>query len=158
LARVLIVGCGCRGSALAAGLIGDGHEVRGTTRREDGLAAISAAGAEAVQADPDRLATLLPQLPGVSVVCWVMGSAGVEALHGPRLQSLLDKLVDTPVRGLVYEAGGSAGPDLLERGAALVRAASGTYRMPVAVVGADPAGHAAWLRDMREAVAAVLAA
>ena len=26
------------------------------------------------------------------------------ALHGPRLQTLLEKLVDTPVRGVVYEA------------------------------------------------------
>ena len=65
MARVLIVGCGCRGRALAAALVDEGHAVRGTTRaRGVGSPAIEAAGAEAVLADPDRLATLLPHLPG----------------------------------------------------------------------------------------------
>ena len=61
-------------------------------------------------ADPDRLGTLLPLLAGVTVVCWLMGSAEGEdaaALHGDRLESLLAKLVDSGVRGLVYEAAGS---------------------------------------------------
>ena len=60
MARVLIVGCGCRGRALAAALVEDGHQVRGTTRSPDGLEAIVAVGADAVVADPDRLGTLLP--------------------------------------------------------------------------------------------------
>ena len=108
---------------------------RGRSRRSP---AIEASGAEAVQADPDRLATLLPHLHGVSAVCWLMGSARSPALHGARLQSLIDKLVDTPVRGMVYEGAGSAGAVLLEQGAAMVHAASETYRMPVQVVEAEP--------------------
>jgi nucleoside-diphosphate-sugar epimerase len=126
LARVLIVGCGCRGRALAASIAADGHAVRGTTRDEASLPTIRETGAEAVAADPDRLATLLPALTGVSVICWLMGSASSPALHGPRLQSLLEQIVDTPVRGVVYEAAGSAPNTCLEQGAAIVRAAGET--------------------------------
>jgi hypothetical protein len=82
----------------------------------------------------------------------------VGALHGPRLQSLLERLVDSPARGLVYEAGGSVEPNLLEQGAALVRAAGSTYRMPVQVVDQDPADRAAWLAAMRTAVTRLLEA
>jgi 3-hydroxyisobutyrate dehydrogenase-like beta-hydroxyacid dehydrogenase len=46
LARVLIVGCGCRGQALARELRAAGHAVRGTTRDAGKVAAIAAAGAE----------------------------------------------------------------------------------------------------------------
>jgi Trk K+ transport system NAD-binding subunit len=40
LARVLIVGCGCRGVVLARSLLADGHAVRGTTRRPERAAVI----------------------------------------------------------------------------------------------------------------------
>ena len=144
MARVLIVGCGCRGRALASALIAEGHAVRGTSRAEASLPAIQVTGAEAVVADPDRLATLLPELAGVSVICWLMGSAPSAELHGRRLQSLLEKVVDTPVRGFVYEAAGSVEPSLLEQGAAIVRAAGETYRIPVEVIEAEPESHVAW--------------
>src|SRR5919204_1401335 len=102
MARVLIVGCGCRGRELAAALRAEGHRVRGTTRREEGVEAIEATGAEAAVADPDRLSTLLPLIEGVSVVCWLMGTAVaapevIGAIHGSRLSTLLHRLVDTPV-------------------------------------------------------------
>jgi hypothetical protein len=111
--------------------------VRGTTRSQSQLPEILAADADAVIADPNRLATLTPHLDGVTVLCWLMGSAagdGVEALHSERLEALLETLVDTHVRGVVYEAAGSVDPALLERGAALVRRASETWRMPAEVV------------------------
>src|SRR5919197_1254182 len=109
--------------------MGEGHAVRGTTRRAAALAAIEATGAEGALADPDRLATLLPQLGGVACVCWLMGSAAgeprlVAAVHGPRLRTLLERLVDTPVRGFVYEAAGVAPAERLREGAAAVRAAA----------------------------------
>src|SRR5690349_2622086 len=119
MARVLIVGCGCRGRELAGELVSRGYAVRGTTREGSGCDAISAAGAEAVVADPNRLATLTPHLDGASVVCWLMGSAegeDVAPLHAERLEALLETLVDTHVRGLVYEATGSVDPQLLEQG------------------------------------------
>jgi uncharacterized protein YbjT (DUF2867 family) len=157
VARVLIVGCGCRGRSLAATLVTDGHAVRGTTRRPQALDEIRACGAEPALADPDRLATLLPAIEGVSAVCWLLGGVDHPPLHGPRLQSLLERLVDTPVRGLVYEGSGAAPSDLLEQGAAIVRAASQTYRMPVAVVDRDPGDHDAWLAQARGAVGGLMA-
>lgn len=137
MARVLVVGCGCRGRELASELRARGHAVRGTTRSESHLAEILAVDADAVVADPNRLATLTPHLDGVSVLVWMMGSAqgdGVEALHGDRLTALLETLVDTHVRGCVYEAVGSLDPALLDQGAALVRRAGETFHMPVEVV------------------------
>ena len=162
MARVLIVGCGCRGRDLAAALIADGHAVRATTRDPANTAAIAATGAEAVTADPDRLGTVTAHLQGVTVLCWPMGSATgaseqVAALHGPRLRSLLEALVDTHVRGFVYEAAGSVDRALLAQGAAMVRTAGTTYRMPVEVVDADP-GDGDWPEAMRTAVARALAA
>jgi nucleoside-diphosphate-sugar epimerase len=157
VARVLIVGCGCRGRSLASTLHADGHAVRGTTRGPAGLAEIEAAGAEAVVADPDRLGTIMVQLAGVTLICWLMGSAtGADDLHGPRLETLLERLVDTPVRGIVYEAAGSVEPALLASGAAAVGAAADRWRMPAEVVEADPAEHAAWLAAMRAAVERLL--
>ena len=157
MARVLIVGCGCRGRSLTAALLADGHAVRGTTRAETGLAEIEAVGAEGVVADPDRLGTILVQLAGVTLICWLMGSAtGAGDLHGPRLETLLERLVDTPVRGIVYEAAGSVEPALLASGAAAVRAAAERWRLPAEVVEADPADHTAWLAAMRAAVERLL--
>jgi 3-hydroxyisobutyrate dehydrogenase-like beta-hydroxyacid dehydrogenase len=69
VARVLIVGCGCRGRELAAALVADGVAVRGTTRDEASLETIEATGAQAALADPDRLSTILPQLEDVAIVC-----------------------------------------------------------------------------------------
>ena len=159
MARVLIVGCGCRGRELAWELRGAGHAVRGTTRAREHLAEIEAAGAEPALADPNRLGTLVTQLHGVSLVCWLMGSAAgptAEGLHGPRLRTLLERLVDTPVRGVVYEAAGSVAPELLAGGADAVRAASARWSIPAEVVDADPGDHEGWLAAMTGAVERLL--
>jgi nucleoside-diphosphate-sugar epimerase len=162
MARVLIVGCGCRGRGLAKALIADGHAVRGTSRDAAGVAEIEGVGAEGAVADPNRLGTVLPVLEGVSAVCWLMGTAAgereaVAAVHGSRLESLLEKLVDTPVRGLVYEAGGTVTAELLARGEAAVRAAGARWRIPVEIVEQDPADHQAWLAAAMAAVGRLLA-
>ncbi len=80
---------------------------------------------------------------------WLLGSASgdsaaTEAIHGPRLERLLEKLVDSPVRAFVYEATGSAPAEQLAAGSRLVRAAGERWRIPVAVVDADPGGPEAW--------------
>jgi uncharacterized protein YbjT (DUF2867 family) len=139
VARVLIVGCGCRGRALAAELAAAGNAVRGTTRDPANADAIAAAGAEPYVGDPDRIATLMEALPGVTVVCWLLGRVAVPDLHGPRLRMLLERLVDTPVRGVVYERGTAEG----ERGA---RAAAATWHIPVEVVDDEVAAGAAVAR------------
>jgi len=162
MARALIVGCGGRGLALAEDLSRDGHAVRGTSRDPARVAMIEAAGAEGVQADPDRLGTLLPHLARVTVVCWLMGTArgdeqDVLAIHSTRLESLLAKLVDSGVRGLVYEGAGTVPAAVLVAGGETTRTAGSAHRMPVAVTGDDPADHAAWLSGMRSAIDSVLA-
>lgn len=156
---MLIVGCGCRGRELAWELRAAGHAVRGTTRERDHLPEIEAAGAEPVLADPDRLGTLMTQLHGVSLVCWLMGSAeggSAEGLHGPRLRTLLERLVDTPVRGVVYEAAGSLPPELLAGGAAAVREASVRWSIPAEIVEVDPSDREDWLAGMTGAVERLL--
>jgi uncharacterized protein YbjT (DUF2867 family) len=155
------VGCGCRGRELARTLAAEGHAVRGTTREPARLEHIEAAGAEPVLADPDRLATLLPAIEGVSAICWLLGTAmgdpdAVAELHGARLSSLLERLVDTPVRGFVYEGAGSVPPNVIEAGAAIVRKAAETYRMPVETVERDPADADAWLSATKASLARVL--
>jgi uncharacterized protein YbjT (DUF2867 family) len=161
MARVLIVGCGCRGRELATALIAGGHGVRGTTRHSDELGAIEAAGAEAALADPDKLGTLLPALEGVSAVCWLLGSArgepeAVASLHGARFPSLLERLVDTPVRGIVYEAAGTAPAEALSRGAAAAREAGERWRIRVELLERDPGDHQAWLEAATGAVRRLL--
>jgi uncharacterized protein YbjT (DUF2867 family) len=156
VARILLVGCGCRGRALA-GALGE-HAVRGTTRSADRVAALEAAGVEGVVADPDRLATLVPALTGVTVVCWLMGTAtDSPAVHGDRLRTLTEHLVDTPVRGLVYEAAGTVEPALLAEGAQIVREASRKWRIPAEVVDVDPAAQDEWTAAMKAAIARLLA-
>jgi prephenate dehydrogenase len=155
VARVLIVGCGCRGLALARAL--PEHAIRATTRSPERARELRAAGIDAAVADPDRLATLVPALAGVTVVCWLMGSAADSPqVHGERLQTLMEHLVDTPVRGFVYEAAGSVEPSLFEQGAQIVRAASEIWRIRAEVVSADPAAHDEWLGAMKGAVEGTL--
>jgi putative NADH-flavin reductase len=154
MARILIVGCGCRGQALANALSDEGHAVRGTTRDAARATELAAAGIEAVVADPDRLVTMMPAIDGVSVVCWLMGTADAPALHGPRLESMLEHIVDTPARGLVYETGGLERPE----GVAAAERLSATYAMPVEVVTDTPEPHDQWLTAMVAAVAKVLSA
>jgi hypothetical protein len=139
LARSLIVGCGCRGRELGTELDGLGWRVRGTARTGEGLGAIEAAGLEAAEADPDRPGTVLDLCGDVAVVVWLLGSATgtadeVSAIHGPRLERLLEKLVDSPVRGFAYEEEGSADAALLAAGRRIVERAGETWRIPVAML------------------------
>jgi nucleoside-diphosphate-sugar epimerase len=134
VARALIVGCGCRGRELGERLLADGWAVRGTSRRAEGLAAIEAAGIEAAPADPDRPGTILELVNDVAVLVLLLGSArgsGEElaAIHGPRLERLMEHLVETPVRGIVYEG--------MKAGGEVVEAAGRTWRIPVEIAGSD---------------------
>ena len=126
------------------------------------MAEIAGRGAEAVVGDPDRLATLASALEHVSVACVLLGSATGAAgaladLHGPRLEMLLSRLLDTTVRGVVYEAAGTVDPTLLRAGATQVRNACSHSRIPVALIEADPADHDGWVSAAAGAVEDVLA-
>ena len=127
--------------------------MRGTSRRGEGLAAIEAAGIEAVLADPDRPGTLLELAGDVAVVFYLLGSAvgepeALAAIHGPRLERLLEHLVDTPVRGFAYEASGSVDPAVLGAGAELVRTASRTWHIPVEILDGSHDDAGEWSQEM----------
>ena len=146
MARALIVGCGCRGRELGQRLAGRGWAVRGTTRDPAGVAKIEAAGIEAAIADPNRIGTVLDHVADVAIVCWLLASAegepeAVAALNGPRLERLLEELVDTPVRGVASEAGEKA-----------LAEANARWRIPYALIRAEPGDHSAWADDAEAAV------
>jgi uncharacterized protein YbjT (DUF2867 family) len=157
VARCLIVGCGCRGLELARALRAVGHAVRGTTRDPARRAEIEAAGAEPFVGDPNRVGTLAPALAHVGVACILLGSASgtdqeLTALHDTRLDMLLERMLDTTVRGVVYQAAGSVDPATLSHGAARVRYACERSLIPYELLTTDPAADEAWLS---QAVAAV---
>jgi uncharacterized protein YbjT (DUF2867 family) len=153
VARALIVGCGCSGRALGSELRDEGWEVRGTSRDAEGLAAIEAAGIEPARADPERPETVLDLVGDVAVVIWLLGSAigsaeNLAAIHGPRLEGLLERLVDTPVRGFVYEGAGSVDAAVLATGAELARNAERTWRIPVAATETPRSEGPSWVEEL----------
>jgi nucleoside-diphosphate-sugar epimerase len=163
LARCLIIGCGCRGLALAGELRARGHAVRATTRDPGRLDALGAGGCEAVLADPDRVATLAPAFEHVGVAFVLLGSAvadssQLEALHTTRLDMLLLRMLDSTVRGIVYEASGSVDGGLLRGGADRVKAFCEDSMIPYVLINADPRDYAVWVRAAAGAVDAVLGA
>jgi uncharacterized protein YbjT (DUF2867 family) len=161
VARALIVGCGCHGRELGHELAKRGWRVRGTSRRPEGAEAIEAAGLEPAIADPDRAGTILELCGDVGVVVWLLGSAGgaaegVSAIHGPRLESLLEKLVDSPVRGFAYESSGPVDPAVLAEGARITERAGERYRIPVTRL-AGARDESGWAERTADAVAGLLA-
>lgn len=159
MARALIVGCGCRGRGLGTELIAHGWQLRGSSRSAAGGKLIESAGIEAAEADPDHPGTVLDLVGDVTVVVWLLGSATgsrelIEAIHGSRLERLLEKLVDTPVRGFAYEATGSVAPELLAQGRKLVAGAGARWRIPVGFL-EDPPGDA-WAGDAADRVLGLL--
>jgi uncharacterized protein YbjT (DUF2867 family) len=162
VARALLVGCGCRGRELGSRLLQEGWQVRGTARRETGLAAIEAAGIEPVLADPDRVATVLDHIEGVTAIGWLLGSARgaprtIAALHGTRVERLCEELADTPVRGVVYEAAGSVDADRLGGGERILRDAFERWRLRFEPVRQDPGEWRAWVDDAADAFNRVVA-
>ena len=113
--------------------------------------------------DPDRVATLVGALEHVAVTYVLLGSAtgdpdDVADLHGSRLGMLLERSLDTTVRGIVYEASGSVDPAVLRAGAERVRSACLRSSIPYLILDVDPSDHAAWLSAATGAVDRVLGA
>ena len=155
--RVLLIGGGCRGLALAERLVADGHAVRAVTRDEAHRARIEAAGAECWIGDPDVVGTLRYALENVTILVWARGTASgseeaVAALHGSRLEMMLSKSIDTTVRGIVYEACGTVAPAILEAGVEELRRACDLNEIPFEVLAADPAHADRWAAAARGAI------
>jgi hypothetical protein len=112
--------------------------------------------------DPDRIATIAPAFDHTGVACVLLGSASgspeaLAALHGTRLDMLLERMLDTTVRGIVYEAVGTVDADLLASGAERVRYACERSLIPYVLLRADPDEHPDWRHEAIAAVERVLA-
>ena len=134
-----------------------GLTVRGTTRSPARRSLIEATGAEAIVGDPDRVATLARALDHVSVACILLGSAvgereQIAALHSSRLEMLLQRMLDTTVRGIVYETAGSVDEAILRRGSEVVRATCEGSRIRFAFLTADQTDYSRWLAAAAAAV------
>ena len=115
MARFLIVGAGsCRALALTRELVAEGHAVRGVTRGAH-KAAIEEAGGEAWIGDPDVVGTLRYATENATLLLWLLGEVEQDDLHGSRLEMMLERTIDTTVRGFVYEAGPPEGVAVVER-------------------------------------------
>jgi len=136
--------------------------VRITTRAQGHRAAIEETGAECWLGTPDRLATLRGALENVTIACWMLGTATgstaeLQALHSSRLRFFLGQVIDTTVRGFIYEAGGtSIRSQALDQGAQIARELAELNAIPLAVLTADPADADAWLTDARAAIELLL--
>lgn len=186
MARILIVGGGCRGRRFAERMVQQGHAVRATTRTEAGRATIEATGAECWIGTPDRLATLRGALENVTVGCWMLACARgsedeLDALHASRLEFFLSQAIDTTARGLIYDAWAVPGEDadradarrpssqLLAEGTRVFRSLTELNAIPAVVLGGgdgsagsrevgEGSEDAAWVTAASVAVAALLGA
>jgi hypothetical protein len=146
MARLLVLGGSShRAISLARDLTPQGHAVRAVTRSEANRERIEAAGAECWIGDPDVVGTIRYALENVTLLLHLLGSAPDEELHGSRLHMLLERTIDTTVRGMVYEAG---------PGLALVEKMTAYNEIPLRVV---QHGAPDWDAVTREAITDLLA-
>jgi hypothetical protein len=148
--RALLVGGGTAGLALTRTLAADGHAVRFVTRHERFRDAIEAAGGECYVGDPDRVGSLRYGLDNVTVLLWLMGKAPDGDLHGSRLTMMMERTIDTTVRGVVYEG--------TPEGAAEVARMADYNEIPHAILDASREDEDAWVAAVLAAIDGVLAA
>jgi hypothetical protein len=145
-----MVGGGCRGLALARSLVAEGHAVRAVTRSQSRRAEIEAAGCECWIGDPDRVGTLRYALENATVLLWLLATVDVPELHGSRLEMMLERTVDTTVRGVLYESPPS------RAGEAVVQVAHDRHGIPIAFLDADPRDVDGWVAGARDGIDALL--
>jgi hypothetical protein len=161
--RALIIGGGERGLALAARLRARGDAARVISRDPQRRAAIESVGAEYMAGDPDRIGTLRYACENVTILVWALATATgddaekVSALHGSRLHMMLERTIDTTVRGVVYEARGTLDDATLAEGRAVVEKMCRKNEIPFRILEADPADPASWSHAADAAIAELLA-
>jgi hypothetical protein len=148
--RALLVGGGRPGLALTRALTADGHAVRFVTRHEAFRPEIEAAGGETYIGDPDRIGSLRYALDNVTVLLWLLGPAPDPDLHGSRLTMMMERTIDTTVRGMVYEGT----PD----GAAVVERMASYNEIPHAILEVPRDDEETWVAAVLGAIDGVLAA
>ena len=95
---------------------------------------------------------MLDAIEGVALIYWLLGTVATPELHGPRLERLLEEIVDTPVRALVYELNEALEPAAAAAAFEALRAANERWRIPFEVVAAER-GTGAWLDGMTASAA-----
>lgn len=145
-----MVGGGRPGLELTRRLAADGHAVRFVTRNEAFVGEIEAAGGEAYIGDPDRIGSLRYALDNVTILLWLLGRAPDGDLHGSRLTMMMERTIDTTVRGVIYEG--------TEAGAAEVVRMAGYNEIPYAILDASRDDPDAWADAILERIDGVLAA
>jgi len=105
---------------------------------------LAASGVDIWNGSTERLATLRGALEGVAIACWLMAD---EPAGEQRVASFIAQIVDSTVRGLVYEAAGCSSE---------VKRLCALNAIPLAVVSESPAERARWLSAAREAVASLI--
>ena len=162
MARILVVGGGCRGRELAGWLCGEGHAARITTRSEQTCAEIERVGAECWRGTPERLATLRGSLDGVGLACWMLAGAEgppeeLAELHTSRLELFLTQMIDTTARGFVYEARGSTpAPAALAEGEQIARRLCERNAIPLRILESPAAEAQRWQQQARAAIEELL--
>jgi hypothetical protein len=131
MARVLIVDRAGRAQAATAALEAAGYAVR------------------SVNAEPMLPGDVFAELENVAVVAWLHGAGDAPhaQVNGEQLETVLLKVVDTGVRGFVFEraAPGEINPHVVH--------ARETWHIPIAEIDvADPAGGDEWLVSLVSAV------
>jgi len=163
VARLLIVGGGCRGLRLAEEAGRGGHAVRVVTRTGNRRREIEEAGAECWIGDPNRLGTLRGVLDGVTIACWLLGCAigpeeQLRALHSDRLRAFLESAIDSTVRGLLYEAAGSSMPaGSLAEGERIAQEIARRNSIPLVILHTNPADISLWLAQASRELSSMLA-
>jgi hypothetical protein len=153
VARLLILGGGCRGRQLAAEVLREGHAARIVSRSEAGRRAIETTGGECFVGDPNRLGTLRGALEGVTVACWLLATATgppaeLRDLDMSRLPAFLGAAVDSTMRGFVYEASREGAPHVEE----IAR----RNAIPATALTANPHDVDLWLEAARAALSLYL--
>ena len=69
---------------------------------------------------------------------------------------LLARMLDSTVRGVLYEAAGSVAPEVLRAGSAIVRSVCERSRIPYALLEANPADHVTWIEQAAPAAETLL--
>jgi hypothetical protein len=120
------------------------------TRNEAFREEIEAAGGECWIGTPDRIGSLRYGLENVTVLLWLLGNAPDPDLHGSRLTMMLERTIDTTVRGVIYEG--------TEAGAAEVERMAAYNEIPYVILRTPRDDEQAWVGALHEAIDGILAA
>jgi hypothetical protein len=145
-----MIGGGRPGLELTRRLSADGHAVRFVTRHEAFAPEIEAAGGEAYIGDPDRIGSLRYGLDNVTILLWLLGPVPDGDLHGSRLTMMMERTIDTTVRGVIYEG--------TPEGAAEVERMAAYNEIPYAILDAPRSDEDAWVSAILAEIDGVLAA